>query len=837
MKKTTNEFLPSSGNFRRKVPFYRRTWFGVLMILFLVGGVAVLAIMLAVIKPLREQAEKFDLETMHKIERASIIYDRKGDELGRIFVLNRTPVKIDKVPSHFINALTAEEDSRFFQHGGVDYIGIARAIYLNYKAHAETQGASTITQQLARDAFKLKEMESGEKTSRYKRKLVEAFVAERIEKRYSKSEILEMYLNRIYFGAGFYGVQAAAQGFFGKDVGQLDVLESATLCGVIKSPNNLQPLRHPDRCKKARDHVLDRMRDDGFITPAERNHLASLPVKTKPREPNPQQTYVYDAVRAEVVKMIGDEAAEAGGFKVYTTVDRQLQKAAEESVKKRLADIENRRGYPHQTYAKYHAVLDDYRKKLNSKAIAPDTPAPPPDYLQAAVLMIDNRDGGILAMIGGRDFLDSMYNRALQSRRPAGTAFVPFVYATAFQKREFYPPLRIEDGPFDNRRVMIGGTTGRLGEWGTEQDVTNYDKPQITAREALLQGRNAATVRLGERIGIDPVKELAQKAGIKSPLRDYQSTFLGASEVRLDEMCLAYSTFANGGSRPKEPTIVHRITDAEGKVIYQVKEDENQMVNAIDEIAAYQTHTCLVDALRRGTGKPAYDDYGLDNFPAAGKTGTHYEFKDLWFVGYTSAITCGVWCGFDQQKPVYEGAFSNRIALPIWVDAMKAARQDYKPEEFPVPENLQFVEVCRRSGLRATDACYDHVPDPIHGGTRAVRDTYKEPLRRESIFDEYCDVHTSADMPPGLASAVKARPDEIAVPDTRNGKLASVEPVRMQGMTILGEDPYNAVQPLLKAVPVNEEGATVKKAVPVEDESTSAPALKLKPPPPLKLDP
>ncbi|MEI6534117.1 MAG: transglycosylase domain-containing protein, partial [Verrucomicrobiaceae bacterium] len=533
-----NFIRPRVANERRQVPFYRRTWFAVLLIFLLVSGVTVLAVMLAVVRPLREQAESFNLEDIHKIERASVIFDRKGDELGRIYVLNRKPVKIELVPQHFIQALTAEEDSRFFHHTGVDYIGIARAVWLNYKAGAETQGASTITQQLAREAFKLKEMveEAGRKNSRYKRKLVEAFLSERIEKKFTKSEILELYLNRIYFGGGFYGVQAAAQGYFGKDVGALDVLESATICGIIKSPNNLQPMRYPERAKKARNHVLDRMKDEGFITREEHDRMCETPVITVPREADARLSYVYEEVRQEVVKIVGDDAALAGGFKIYTTIDRRLQKVAEDAVRKRLAETEQHRGYENQTYSQYRAIIEDYRKKILAKAIAPETPRPQPQYLQAAVLMMDNRDGGVLAMVGGRDFNDSVFNRAIQSRRPAGTAFIPFVYAAAFRSQEYFPPLRIEDGPIDNRRVMIGGLTGILGEWGTEQEETKY-ADRITAREALLQSRNAATVRLGEKVGLESVKDLAQKAGFKfkPPQGEYPNTFLGANEVKLDE--------------------------------------------------------------------------------------------------------------------------------------------------------------------------------------------------------------------------------------------------------------------------------------------------------------
>lgn len=832
-KQLKSQLPPTSGkrNKRKRKPFYRTKWFAIFALLVLVsGGIAFISVM-AYLKPLREQAESIDINALHDIEKASLIFDRRGTELGRLYMLNRTPIKIEQVPVHFIQALTSQEDERFFQHSGVDMIGILRAMWLNYKAGAETQGASTITQQLAREAFNLKDMETGDKNSRYNRKIVEWFAAERIEKEYEKYEILELYLNRIYFGGGFYGIQAASQGYFGKDVGDLTIDESATLCGIIKSPNNLQPRRHPERAKKVRDHVLDRMVEEGYLSRGERDELKKKPVVTADASVNTQESYVYEAVRQEVIRMIGSEAALRGGFNIYTTIDNNLQKAAEASVLKRLAEVEKHPGYAHQTYEQYHEILKNHKALTSAHTISDEAPKPQPGYLQAAVLAIDNADGGILAMVGGRDFRDSEYNRALQSRRPVGTAFVPFVYATAFQSPEYFPALRIEDGPIDNRRVMIGGFEGILGEWGTEQDKTNYEG-QITAREALVESRNAATVRLGEKIGLPAIKELVAKTGISSPVRDYPSSYLGASEMKLDEMCLAYSTFANSGNRPKGVTLIHRITDYEGKVIYQIDEAEQLPTPAIDPIAAYQIHSCLVDALKDGTGKPAYAEYGLEKFPAAGKTGTHYEFKDLWFMGYTSGVTCGVWAGFDQQKPIYMGAFSNRVVLPIWTDVMNATVKDYEPKVIEPPANVQMVEVCRTSGLRATAGCFDKVRDPVTGGTKSIRHTFMEVLRPSSILDQSCDIHQ------GDATLDISAPrvtDSFNAP-SYTPHFVSAEPVRMQSLTVVGIDPFNTVLPVVKAEPVNDDGTQVLRAVPVEEPAEVQNPIKLAPPPPLNLE-
>jgi membrane peptidoglycan carboxypeptidase len=258
-------------------------------------------------------------------------------------------------------------------------------------------------------------------------------------------------------------------------------------------------------------------------------------------------------------------------------------------------------------------------------------------------------------------------------------------------------------------------------------------------------------------------------------------------------------------------------------------------VEVMDEIAAYQVHSCLTDALTRGTGAPAYKEYGLAKFPAAGKTGTHNEFKDLWFVGYTSAVTCGVWCGFDQQKMIYDGAFSNRIALPIWVDVMNTAVKDYKPEEIPAPQDVQLVEVCRQTGLRATDACYEKVRDPINGGMKAVRNTARELLRPKSSFDLFCDVHRGGSI---TADLLALRSGDEMTPNAAplNPLVANVPPVRMKALTVIGEDPYNSVQPILKAEPVNDDGTSVLRALPVEEETAPRSPIKLAPPPPLKLE-
>ena len=818
-----------------RVPFYRRTWFTVLLAFGLLALVAMFGAYTVIVAPLRVEAEKFDLSELRKLEASSTIHDRDGEEMARIYVLNRTPIKIQEVPQHFIDALVAQEDSRFFSHDGVDYIGLARAVWLNFQAGEVTQGASTITQQLSRQTFKLLEKS-------YRRKILEAFLAQRVEKHFSKSEILELYLNRIFFGGNLHGVEAAAQGYFGKTVKDLTIEESATICGLIKSPNNIQPLKNPERALKERNHVLDRMVKEGTLASDLAEKLKQKPMATAPRSANMRQSSIFDAVSQEVRNLIGEERAAVGGFKIYTSIDMNLQRQAEAAVLRHLAEVEKHQGYEHQTYDQYKAVLADYNARLKRGEIAPETPRPKPEYLQGAALVLDNKDGSILAMVGGRDFLDSQFNRALDGRRPVGTAFTPFVYATAFTQRGIYPGSKVDDKPFDNRRVQIGGMEGWLGEWGTEADDPKWTMSPISLRESLVKGRNCATMYLGERVGLQNVREAAQRAGITSPLSEYQNLYLGSSEATLGEMCLAYTNFPTLGSRPSKLRIIQRITDAQDKVVFQIPEAELAPVQSMDPIAAYQTHTCLTDALRSGTGRLAASDYKLGSFPAAGKTGTHYDFKDLWFLGYTSSVTCGVWAGFDKQKTIFQGAFSNRVTLPIWTDIINSATGTYPATEINPPETAERVELCKKSGLRATDYCYEKIKG-ADGVEKSVRDTYTEYVRAGTVIDGYCPVHVGDGLSAEIASFQQTTLLDAGTPDAslipEGSRWNHVEPVRMRGLTVIGIDPYNSAVPIPKAAPVNDDGTPVMKAIPVDpgaEPADAPPVLKLAPPPPMKIE-
>jgi membrane peptidoglycan carboxypeptidase len=375
----------------------------------------------------------------------------------------------------------------------------------------------------------------------------------------------------------------------------------------------------------------------------------------------------------------------------------------------------------------------------------------------------------------------------------------PFVYAAAFENGLF-PGSLVEDSALDNRAVMIGGTTGILGEWGPETEDNRYEGP-ITAREALVKSKNGATVRIGMTVGVDPVLQLCKAAGIKSPLRPFPATFLGSSEITLAELALGYTIFPNGGWRPNAPHILDRIEEKDGTVVWEAP-PERARTSVIKPETAYEVHSCLVDALQSGTGHAAREKYGLKKFPAAGKTGTAYDFTDALFAGYDNSITCAVWAGFDKPQKIYRGAFGSEIALPIWVDVMNAANERYPAKEIAAPKGIQKAEICVRSGLLATDKCYDTVKS-ADGNTVKKRTTYVELATSAQMPTEPCNVH--GEIRTRLARDLPASgfPRASLAVDPKQ-----VTPISPKGPVLMAEnDPYNAIHSTVKPKPVEKPEA------------------------------
>jgi penicillin-binding protein 1A len=732
---------------------------------------------------LSAEASTFDLSKLEQMESASVILDRNDKMFGQIYVENRETVPYEQLPRDLVNAVVAVEDNKFYQHGGYDLSGIIRAALKNFTAGHVRQGASTITQQLARNSFSLKERT-------FRRKLLEILLSKRIEERFGKQKIMELYLNRIYFGGGLYGAEAASRGYFGKSAKDMTLSECATLAGLIKSPNKLSPWTDKNGSRDARNIALARMRDLGFIS-RERCETAQGEEITIGSRQNAQgQTYAVDYIRQQVIAAVGWDRAMNEGYRIHTTIDAEMQRVAEESLRKHLTEVEQHPGYSHPTYEMFAS------RYKSAKQIAVPNVAVAPDYLQGALIALDNQTAGILVLVGGRDFEHNQYDRALQARRPAGTAIKPFVYATAFENGMF-PGSLVDDSALDNRAVMIGGTTGILGEWGPESEENRYEG-MITAREALVKSKNGATVRIGMTAGVDPVLQLCKASGIKSPLRPFPATFLGSSEITLAELALAYTIFPNGGWRPNAPHILDRIEEKDGTVVWEAPKDRARQT-VIKPETAYEVHSCLVEALETGTGHAAREKFGLHKFPAAGKTGTAYDFTDALFAGYDNSITCAVWAGFDKPQKIYRGAFGSEIALPIWVDVMNAANERYPAKEIPEPKGMQKAEICIRSGLLATDKCYDTVKS-AEGNTVHKRTTYRELATSAQMPTEPCNVHGEArtrlvrDLPasgfPRASLAVD--PKQVA-------------PIPPQGPVLLAEnDPYNAVHSTVKPKPVEK---------------------------------
>ncbi len=841
------DYFTPTERFYDERAWYTRPWFYIPVALLVVALVAGLLAFLPIAAQLKAQAASLDLSHLEQMESASVIVDRNNKIFGQIYVENRETVPYDQLPPNLVNAIIATEDNKFYQHHGYDLLGIVRAALKNMVAGHVRQGASTVTQQLARNSFELK-------GKTFRRKLLEMFVARRIEDRFSKQKIMELYLNRIYFGGGLYGAEAAARGYFDKPAREMSLAECATLAGLVKSPNKLSPWADREASREARNFVLSRMEELGFVTAAQEESAQSEDLMIGNRQNARGQNYAIDYIRQQVIAAVGWDRAMSDGFRIHTTIDSELQNAAEKSLRAHLDQAEKEPGYDHQTYAQYAAYLRENRSdKSPNPAVAGSSAPKPPEYLQGAVIALDNKTGGILALVGGRDFEHNEYDRALQAKRPPGTAMTPFVYAAAFAKG-LYPGSIVEDSALDNRTVMIGGTTGILGEWGPENADNRYEGP-ITAREALAKSKNGSAVRIGTSAGLDNVSQLIHTAGVETKLRPYPSTFLGSSEITLAELALAYTIFPNEGWRPAPPHILDRIEDKDGNIVWQAESDQSHVQVLKPEIA-YEVTSCLTDALTEGTGHLAYEKDGLKKFPAAGKTGTAYDFTDALFAGYDSAITCVVWAGFDKPQPIYRGAFGSVIALPVWVDLMNASTSRYAPREFPVPPGLHKIEICSKSGLLATDKCYEDVRS-ASGNVVRRRTSYYELATDAQMPTDPCDVHTDSVRTQLVKQFDESKwPRAALAVDTRE-----VAPVEMKAPTLLApNDPYNAVGSTYQPKTVAQQDATpttgfdpgkpVKRALPVVpaapngeievrraepvrpmDETGSEPLLQAEPPP------
>jgi penicillin-binding protein 1A len=596
---------------------------------------------------------------------ASQLFDGGGKLVAYLAPQRRTVVRIERIPAHVSGAFLAVEDKRFYRHEGVDYRRVLGALARDVQTLSYRQGFSTVTMQLARNVFP--EYLSREKT--IGRKLWEVVLARRIERAFTKDEILEMYLNQIYLGQGQYGVEAAARGYFGKPAARLTESEAALLAALPKAPSFYDPRRNPDGALRRRNLVLGLMADAGVITATEAAMARGQPLGlAPPPEALGEAPYYVAAVRRELRQRFGPRA-DTDGLRVYTSLDPALQDAAEEELAAQIRGVEKGR------FGRFrHAACSAAR---------------PTRCLQGMFVALDPRTGDVWALVGGRDYALSQFDRATQAKRQAGSAFKPFVFAAA-----------LEDGIPVSTPLLGPGAEGVRGAYWPRDHVA--DSATLDMRDALRLSSNRAAVVLGERVGAARVVQTAHGMGITTPIQPLPSTFLGAASVVPMELVAAYAPFANGGATVR-PRLIRRVEDAQGRVLYEARVTRRR---AISPGVAFLTTSLMRAVVDRGTGSGVRQAGLSHDIPAAGKTGTTNDGTDVWFVGYTPDVVAGVWLGFDRPQPILANASGGGLAAPVWGRVVSRYYQRHRaPPAWPVPADIAAQPVDRASGKLATGAC------------------------------------------------------------------------------------------------------------------------------------
>jgi penicillin-binding protein 1A len=752
-----------------------------LVLVTLVGLVGYVAFLVA-------KLPKVDRLADYKPPVVSQVYGDDGTLVGEFYLERRTVVPVNKMPRKLIQAFVAAEDASFYSHKGIDYFGIVRAAFKNLISFRKKEGASTITQQVTKTMLLSPE-------KKISRKIKEAILAKRLEEKLTKDEILYLYLNQIYMGAGAYGVQAAAETYFGKGVETLNLAEMAVLAGLPKAPNAYSPIKHLERSRERQGYVLDRMVAEGFITQAEADHARKTPLTVLPgrRVVNDQVAYFLEQMRIYLEQKYGEDQLYKGGLKIYTTMNYEMQRSAYESVRAGLKAVDKRMGFrgaskflKEQEVTQFCAKVEEgidsaalkvgetytgvvtavYPNKgeaiirvgdrtgvMNRKGMAwagkvglvnsfgkPDKPSQAlslgavlevqvvtPEVnrqgavfaldqtpeVQGALVAIDPRTGGIKAMMGGYDFRKSQFNRAVQAKRNAGSAFKPIIYAAALE-RGLTPATVIVD---EEVEYPAGG--GKL--WKPK----NYDgthRGPLTMREALTHSINIFSVKLLDQVGVDYAVEFAKKLGFTSKIEPNLSLALGGASVSPLELTTAYGVFANKGVY-LQPFSILRVTDSEGRILEERKpvvpvastvappialpatEAAPGMATvvaveppAVTPQAAYIVTNLMESVVQSGTGHRA----AAINRPVAGKTGTSNDMKDAWFVGYIPQLVAGVWVGFDnQERSLGRAGTGGQAAAPIWADFMLGAVKKLPIERFEPSEDITYVRINPKTGRLA----------------------------------------------------------------------------------------------------------------------------------------
>lgn len=607
---------------------------------------------------------------------ASLVFDADGKQFAELAPIQHEVVELASLPDYVPAAFVAVEDKRFYEHNGVDFRRFVGSVVANAKALRFVQGFSTITMQISGSIWR-------DRVPRMKktigRKLLEIRLARALEKKYTKDQILELYLNNIYYGNGAYGIEAAAQNYFRRPASELTLAQAATLAALPKSPTIYDPRRSVERAKLRRNLVLTLMAQQGKITAEEAEKAKREPVGARrdpPVRPRESLTapYFVEAVRRVLEDRFGEDLYSVP-LRVHTTLDRQAQRAAEQELSRQLRSVEN------GAFGRFRG------ERYSASAPAGDET----DYLQGAIVVLDAHNGNVIAHVGGRDFRQSRFDRVTRAKRQVGSAFKPFVFAAALNEG-YSLSQPIQDEPLE---MELEG-----GEVWKPRNTTGDFRGRMTMREALVQSRNIPTIRLAAEVGLGDVARVARQSGVRSSIQETPAMAIGTAALTPLEVARAYTPLASLGTSV-QPRWITRVEDADGNLIWepQVKTEK-----VMDAGVAFLVTDVLKDAVERGTGT-AVRRVGFRG-PAAGKTGTTNDGADVWFVGYTPRLVAAVWVGFDQPKPIVDEASGGRIAAPIWgrlmrkIDASRRGEDDWEK-----PENVVSRSVDPVTGLVIARGC------------------------------------------------------------------------------------------------------------------------------------
>ncbi|MBT1072200.1 penicillin-binding protein 1A [Pelotalea chapellei] len=706
----------------------------------------------------------------------SQVFGDDGSLVGEFYLERRIVVPVNKMPRKLIQAFVAAEDANFYSHKGIDYIGIMRAAVKNVMSMRKKEGASTISQQVTKSMLLTPE-------KKFSRKIKEAILAKRLEEKLSKDEILYLYLNQIYLGGGAYGVQAAAETYFGKNVEELNLAEMAMLAGLPKAPNAYSPIKHLEKARERQSYVLERMVREGYVTQAEADYAKKTTISIHPMKKvnNEQSAYFLEHLRIQLESKYGEDQLYKGGLKIYTTMNAGMQRAAYESVRNGLKAVDKRQGYrgpakylsltevepfclkveegidsailktgetyqgvvvgfntqkgeaivrvgdrkgilsrKNMSWAGRLEMISSYGKPekgnrsltlgsvIEVSVVSPEINQEGAQFaldqvpeVQAALVAIDPRTGGLKAMVGGYDFKKSQFNRAIQAKRNAGSAFKPIIYAAALDKG-LTPATIIEDA-----EVEYPDGTGKM--WKPK----NYDgvfRGPVTMREALTHSINIVSVKIMEQIGAPYAAEYAQKMGFSSQIPANLALALGAASVSPMELTSAYTIFANQGMQLPS-SIITKVTDNDGVVLQQASQPVPVPIIAPE--TSYVITNLMQSVVASGTGHRA----SVIGRPVAGKTGTTNDAKDAWFIGYIPQLVTGVWVGYDQERSLGASGSGGQASAPIWAEFMQKAVMSMPVEDFAAPENVTFLLINPTTGKLAREGTPGAVMECFVKGT------------------------------------------------------------------------------------------------------------------------